>query len=134
MLKKLSALPLLAFIVLMEPLQAIAQQTAPQPPQGYYGLGPWHMWSGGYGGHFFWMFPLMMLFLLLACGAVFLIARRSCGHGMHGWGPPSHIMNRPWGDPSHSALQILNERFARGEIQKEEYNDKKAVLITGGRG
>jgi len=28
------------------------------------------------------------------------------------WGPdPS------WGDPTHSALQILNERFARGEIQ-----------------
>jgi hypothetical protein len=34
-----------------------------------------------------------------------------------------HMMGRswwpdpPWGDPTHSALQILNERFARGEIQ-----------------
>jgi uncharacterized membrane protein len=38
-----------------------------------------------------------------------------------------------WGDPTHSALQILNERFARGEIQKEEYTEKKAALMSGGR-
>jgi hypothetical protein len=65
MLKKLAALPVLAFIVLIEPLRAIAQQTAPQPPQGYYGPGPGHMWIGGHGEHFFWMLPLMMLFVLL---------------------------------------------------------------------
>jgi putative membrane protein len=88
------------------------------------------MWNGGYGGHGFWMFPLMMLFLVLVCAAFFAIARRSCGHGMHSWGGPA---NRPWGDPSHSALQILNERFARGEIQKEEYTEKKAALMSGGR-
>jgi putative membrane protein len=136
MLKKLAALPALAFIVLVEPLQAIAQQTAPQPPppQGYYGPMPWHMWNGGYGERGFWMFPLMMLFLVLVCVAFFAIARRSCGHGMHSWGGPA---NRPWadtwGNPSHSALQILNERFARGEIQKEEYTEKKAALMSGGR-
>jgi hypothetical protein len=73
MFKKLAALPVLAFIVLIEPLQAIAQQTAPQPPQGYYGPGPWHMWNGGYAGHAFWMFPLMLLFLLLVCGAFFAL-------------------------------------------------------------
>jgi len=107
MLKKLSSLPVLAFIVLLEPLQAIAQQTTPQPPQGYYGPGPWHMWNGGYGGHGFLMFPLMILFLALVCGAFFFVARRSCGHGLHHWGGPAHSMNRPWGDPSHSALQIF---------------------------
>lgn len=136
MFKKLAALPVLAFIVLIEPLQAIAQQTAPQqtapqPPQGYYGPGPWHMWNGGYGGHAFWMFPLMLLFVLLVCGVFFVVARRSCGYGMHSWGGP-HMIHRPWGDPSHSALQILNERFARGEIQKEEYTEKKAALLSGG--
>jgi putative membrane protein len=129
MLKKLAAFPVLAFIMLIAPLQAIAQQAAPPPPQGYYGPGPWHMWDGGFG-HGFWMFPLMMLFLGLACLAFFFVARRSCGHGMHSWGGPAHMMHRPWGDPSHSALQILNDRFARGEIQKDEYQEKKAALLS----
>jgi uncharacterized membrane protein len=38
------------------------------------------------------------------------------------------------GDPTHSALQILKERFARGEIQKGEYAEKKAALQSGGVG
>jgi uncharacterized membrane protein len=42
------------------------------------------------------------------------------------------MIHRPWGDPSHSALQILNERFARSEIQKEEYTEKKGALLSGG--
>ena len=67
MLKKLRAVPLLAFIALIEPLQAIAQQPAPQPPQNYYGPGPWHMWHYGYGWHFLWMFPMMMLFVFIIC-------------------------------------------------------------------
>jgi Short C-terminal domain len=44
--------------------------------------------------------------------------------------PPAHMMHRPWGNPSHSALQILNERFARGEFQKDEYAEKKAALLS----
>ena len=30
---------------------------------------------------------------------------------------------------SHSALSILNERFAKGEINKEEYEERKKVLL-----
>jgi putative membrane protein len=133
MLKKLAALPVLILMVVVEPLQAMAQQqTAPQAPQAYYGPGPWQMWNDGYGWHFWWMFPLMMLFIFFICGMFFLFARRSCGHGLHHWGPP-HLMDRQWNDASHSAMQILNERFARGEIQKDEYLDKKAIILSGAR-
>jgi putative membrane protein len=130
MLKRLSALPVLIFIVLIAPLQAFAQQP-PQPavpPQEYYGPGPWHhMWGDGYGWHFWWMFPLMMLCMIVIFAAVFFLARGFCGHGGHHWGPPSRMR----GDPSHSALQILNERFARGEIQKDEYAEKKTAILSG---
>ena len=131
MLKRLSTLPILIFIVLIAPLQAIAQQPSqpPAPPQGYYWPGPWHhMWGDGYGWHFWWMFPLMMLFMIFVFAVIFFVARGLCGHGHHHWGPAS----RMWGDPSHSALQILNERFARGEIQKDEYTEKKAAILSGG--
>ena len=131
MLKKLSTLPVLIFIVLIAPLQSFAQQP-PQPatpPQGYYWPGPWHhMWGDGYGWHFWWMFPLMMLCMIVFFVVILFIARGFCSHGRHHWGPPS----RMWGDPSHSALQILNERFARGEIQKDEYTEKKAAILSGG--
>jgi uncharacterized membrane protein len=127
MLKKLAALSIRAFIVFIDPLQAIAQQATPQPPQGYYGPGPWHMmWSDGYGWHFWWMFPLMILFFLLVCGVIFLFAHRL--HGLRCWGPPLHGINRPLDDPTYSALQILNDRFARGEIQKDEYTEKYILL------
>ena len=132
MLKRLSTLPILIFIVLIAPLQAFAQQP-PQPaapPQGYYGPGPWHhMWGDGYGWHFWWMFPLMMLCMIAIFAVIFFLVRGFCGHGCHHWGPRS----RMWGgDPSHSALQILNERYARGEIQKDEYTEKKAAILSGG--
>lgn len=42
---------------------------------------------------------------------------------------------RRWGNMpgmwhSHSALQILNERYAKGEITKEEYEERKKTLTS----
>jgi putative membrane protein len=136
MWKKLSALIVLSFFSAMQGLEAIAQQsqpsTAPPQPQ-WYGPGPWHMWNDGYGWHFWLMGPMMMLFMLLICAAVLylLFAHRSSGGGMHHGGPPWHMGDRMWSPPTHSAMQILNERFARGEIQKDEYEDKKAAILSG---
>lgn len=128
MLKKLSTLSIFASILLMQPLQAIAQQTQQPaaPPQGYYWPGPWHMWNDGYSWPFWWIGPLMMfVFLLFICAAVFFFGRGFCGHRMHQAGSPSNS--------SHSALQILSERFAKGEIQKEEYAEKKAAILSSHR-
>lgn len=128
MLKKFATLPMAIFAVLVAALPAIAETQQPTaPPQGYYYWpGPWHMWSDGYGWPFWWMFPMMLLFFFVVCAVVFLFARRMGAGGMHHWGPGSHT----WGDPTQSALQILNERFARGEIQKEEYGERKAVILS----
>ena len=120
-------------LMLLHATTTLAQQTQQPgpPPWGWHGPGHMHMWGGGWG--FWWMMPLMMLFFFLVGMAVLwaIFRRRS---GPHGWGPPWHNMDR-WqygpGDPTRSALQILNERYARGEIQKPEYEERKATILAG---
>jgi putative membrane protein len=113
---------LVAFVfALCAPALASAQQEQYWP-------GPRHMWSGDWG--FWWIFPLLMcFFMIVVCVGIFLTMHRAGGHASHGW-MPRHMMG-PWGDPTHSALQILNERFAKGEIQKQEYEEKKAAILSG---
>jgi len=119
---RLTAFFSLACLAFLYPLLAHAQET--QQPERYW-PGPWHMWGGGWG--FGWMFPLFMLFVIVVCVAMFVFGR--------GWGGGHHhsAPDRAWRDPSSSALQILNERFAKGEIQKPEYEEKKAAILSDGR-
>jgi putative membrane protein len=68
------------------------------------------MWASGW-----WIFPLLvMAFVVLVC--VLLITRGPWGHG--------HSRH----DPTTTALEILNERFAKGEISKEELEEKRKLL------
>lgn len=137
-MKKLSTLVVTAFVTATAPLQAMAQ-TQQQPPNipqyPEYWPGPGRMmwgggyWGGGYGGTLWEMIPMFVLLTVLVCVVLFYFARGTFAGGSHSWSQSPQA----WDDPSRSALQILNERFARGEIQKAEYEEKKGVIFAGAR-
>lgn len=92
------------------PAAAWAQQSPP-----YYGP---HMWNGGWYGWFFG--PIMMIvFIAVAVVVVVLLVRwlGGAGHGSTSHGPLGK-----------TPLDILKERFARGEIDKQEYEERRRVL------
>jgi putative membrane protein len=82
--------------------------------------------------HWFWIWPFWIFFwpfhglftLLFVIFIVWLIFghRRYYYYGHPGWGPASS---------RSQALDILEGRYARGEIQRDEYLQKKQDL--GGR-
>jgi len=95
--------------VILSPSPASAQR---------YGWHPGMMdgWGMGFGGIF-----MIVFWILVIVGLVFLIkwlvqsSRKSSG------GESS---------PTSRALEILEERYARGEIDKQEFQDKKKDLLS----
>jgi putative membrane protein len=85
--------------------------------QGYgYGMmGPWMM--GGFGG--MWFMPILMI--------VFW--------GLVIWGIVALVRGVTWpgntgsSNQADSALEILKRRYARGEITKQEYDERKKDLV-----
>ena len=82
---------------------------------GYGMMGPWMM--GGFGGG--WFMPIIMIvFWGLVIWGIVALAR--------GVASPSNS-----GSPNQadSALEILKRRYARGEITKQEYEERKKDLM-----
>jgi len=101
----------LALSSLVLPVTVFAQVQQPVP-YDWGSCGPWHM-SGGWGWGFGWIFPMFFFFLMVGL-CIFMISRMWGGHSHH-----HHVS---------SALQILSERFARGDISKEEFEEKRKAL------
>ena len=99
-------------LLLLQPWLAMAQSNQPWARSEW--PGPWHMWAGGWG--LWWLFPILMFGLMIFLCAFFM--RRG-----------------PWGqrdrhaDTTGSALTLLSERFAKGDISKEEFEEKKSILV-----
>jgi putative membrane protein len=72
-------------------------------------------------GSEFWDFSLWWLFPLIMIIICFLMMRggfRMCGHSSHDEG----------GHSSESAREVLDKRYANGEIDRTEYEEKKGDL------
>ena len=86
-----------------------------------YAYGPHMMgWGGGWSGMMFG--PLFMIFILVVIIAVAILFVRWLGGLSQGAArhQPAPAFRTP--------LDILKERFARGEIDKEEFEDRRRVL------
>lgn len=83
----------------------------------YYGDHP-HMWGNwGWGGMI--LGPFMMLIFVVAIVVVVLLLVRWLG------GPSSTAASSP---SAKAPIDILKKRFARGEIDKEEFEERKQLL------
>lgn len=73
----------------------------------------------GYGNMFWgWLIPLVLLVLIAI--AVYMIFKNNKTGEQISQGRSNQSSSR--------ALEILDERYAKGEIDEEEYNRRKSVL------
>jgi putative membrane protein len=111
------AAAVLSAVVVMAPALGWAQ--APAEPDRYY-YGPHMVWGGGWYGMV--LGPLFMILVLVAVFAGVALVARWFGTPWYGAQPPPPM------PPGRAALDILKERFARGEIDKDEYEERRRVL------
>lgn len=90
-------------------------------------MGPWRdgMYGPG-GGHGVGIFVVMMLFwLLVAAGVYYFIRHSHHSHDAH----HAHA-HAPVAAPVDASLDVLRMRFAKGEIDEDEFT-KRTTLLRG---
>ena len=137
--KRLAAFAvLLVFAIAALPAVAQQGQTTPTAPAEQYGYGYHHygyMWGGpGWGWHPFMIIgPIFVVLAIIGMMVIFVWLVRWAtrgypfyGHGFH----HGHGGCPCCGGPGRgrAALDILDERFARGEIEKAEFEEKRKLL------
>jgi len=103
--------------------------TEQPPPQTY--PYPWAWEHGMHWPAFWWIFPL--LFFVIMIVLFILIIKKggmSCSWGdrMMDASEYREAVKRYVDEQSDTALEILNKRYAKGEIDKQEYEDKKSAI------
>ncbi len=94
-------------------LAATAVLAAPALAWADYGDGQHMMWGGGMGG----LFGIVMMLIMVALiAAVVALIWRAINPG------------KSQTTSDDSALGILKERYARGEIDKQEYEERRRIL------
>ncbi len=73
-----------------------------------------HMWGGGW-----FLGPIMMILVLAAIIALVVLIVRWLG---------SHGTGSAQAAPGRTPLEILKQRFARGEIEQKEFEERRRVL------
>ena len=84
--------------------------------------GPYGMMGGWDGWGWLWPFHFIipLLFFALIVTVVVLLVRYAAGWGDH---PPR------WGERRSAGLEALDERYARGEIDRDEYLQKRRDIL-----
>jgi putative membrane protein len=80
--------------------------------------------KGGNTMDLFWLFPLLCGIFMI--GMMFMMFRHGMCMSMH-YGPGTGR-----GDERETVRQILDRRFASGEIAREQYETLKRALQTSG--
>lgn len=105
-------------------LPVFAQESpGPGGPGPMYGYG--HMWGGGW--HLGMVFaPFVMMLALIGTVVLIVWLVRCFSHGgYHGHGGCPFCGHHRHG---RAALEILEERLAKGEIGKDEFEEKRKLL------
>lgn len=87
-----------------------------------------HNWDGGWGaGNWLLMgFGMLLFWALVVAGIVWLVHYTTSNRTVPGG--PGVPLDKPSGPGRPSGREILDERYARGEISVEEYRTRRDTL------